>query len=227
MTLWEFLDEGNIPVGWEEFFEMEEVRKELWKISEHISKVETIVYPMIEHVFRAFIPLEDIKVMILGQDPYHNGSNRRDGSAVGLCFSVKQGNSLNPSLRNIYKELKREGFSPKENGDLFYWKDQGCFMINSALTVEFSYPESHSEIWEEFTSLVIKYIIEHAKGIAWLLMGKYAQSYNKYITKDHVVFFTSHPSPFSYNKATKNAPAFLGSGVFQSINNVIDVPIKW
>ena len=230
MTLWKFLQEGNIPEGWEDFFERKDVCEELWKISEEISKSETYVYPMIEHVFRAFIPVDKIRCITMGQDCYHNGTNRRNGSAMGLCFSVKPGNTINPSLKNIYKELKNEGFNPTEDGNLLHWRDQGCFMINAALTVEMGNPGSHSHIWKRFTEFVVKHVVKNTKNTVWLLMGKDAQFYDKYITdvaKTHTVFFTTHPSPFSANKLTRDVPAFLGSGVFQAINDVLDVDINW
>lgn len=229
MTLLEFLQEGNIPNGWDQFFERKDVYRELIKISNSISKSSKseIIFPMIEHVFRAFIQLEDIKVVILGQDPFHNGSKSYNGSAMGLCFSVKDGNAINPSLRNIYKEIFSEGFSPNQDGNLFHWKEQGCFLLNASLTVEKGNPGSHSELWKDFSKLVIEYIVNNTTGVVWLLMGKHAQYYNRYISSKHVVFFTTHPSPFSCNKSTKDAPAFLGSGVFKAINDVLDTDIKW
>ncbi len=230
MSLFEFLQEGNIPNGWEQFFERKDVHQKLIKISNSISNSiskSEIIFPMIEHVFRAFIPLEDIKVVILGQDPFHNGSKSYNGSAMGLCFSVKDGNRINPSLRNIYKEIVSEGFSPNQDGKLFHWKEQGCFLLNASLTVERGNPGSHYELWKDFSKLVIEYIVNNTTGVVWLLMGKHAQYYNRYISSKHVVFFTTHPSPFSCNKSTKDAPAFLGSGVFKAINNVLDSDIKW
>lgn len=131
MTLLEFLQEGNIPSGWEKFFERKDAHQELIKISKFISDISKseIIFPMIEHVFRAFIPLEGIKVVILGQDPFHNGSNSYKGSATGLCFSVKDGNAINPSLRNIYKEIVSEGFSQNQDGNCFIGKNKGVFFL--------------------------------------------------------------------------------------------------
>lgn len=227
MSLYDFLEEYNVPDGWEEFFNKPDVQKELKQISDFISRSEKTVFPMIEHVFRSFIPLGLISVVILGQDPYHNGYTRYSGSANGLCFSVKDGNRINPSLRNIYKELRNEGFSPKEDCNLFHWKKQGCLLLNTSLTVEVGSPSSHCKLWDNFSKLVVDYINNHTSNVVWLLMGKHAQYYDRFISDIHTVFFTTHPSPFSCNRSTKDAPAFIGSGVFKSINDVLDSKIKW
>ena len=230
MSLWDFLQEGNIPHGWEDFFVKNQdiILSISNKIEEKKSNPKLIIYPPINKIFRAFIPIDKIRVLICGMDPYHNGTTENDGSAVGLCFSVLPGNSINPSLRNIYKELKRDNLPTIENGILTQWVDQGCFMLNMALTVEKGCPDSHTSIWYEFSEKVVKHISNHGKQIAWLLMGANARKIQHYVSPNHLVVLTSHPSPFSFMRSSGNIPAFLGSGCFSQINNYIHKPkIKW
>jgi len=223
-SLSQFLLEGNIPSGWKEFFSLNDVKNELQYISKTLERGNLecgnlIIYPPINQVFRAFYltHLKDIKAVILGQDPYHNGS------AVGLCFSVKLGNKINPSLRNIYKELETEGFSPNCNGDLISWSEQGILLINVSLTVIKGEPNSHSHIWANFSELLINYISDNAKA-QWLLFGNNAHTFGKQISNGKVkgiIHKTTHPSPFSAYKSSKTAPAFFGSNVFKKIKDVI------
>jgi len=232
MSLLNFLEEGNIPSGWNNFFI--DNQKILCEISEKLEEEKKknsklIIYPSINQVFRSFILLNKIKVVILGQDPYHSGTTEYDGSAVGYCFSVSHGNRINPSLRNIYKELKLENYDVNENGDLTHWVDQGCFMINTALTVEKGCADSHTAFWHDFTERVIKYVSENCADVVWLLMGAKAHKFSKFIR--HKVFCTSHPSPFSAHKGNNKINAFIGSGVFDKINKQLEKygrkKIKW
>lgn len=223
-SLWEYLEEGNIPRKWIAFFL--DNQNSLYRISEELKKENPKrIYPKINHVFRAFIDPGKIKVVILGQDPYHNGS------AVGYCFSVLPGNKINPSLRNIYKELKRDGNKVTEDGVLTHWVDQGCFMLNTALTVETGCADSHTEFWYDFTENVIQWLVSRKDNIAWLLMGSKSQKFQQFIPKHHFTFCTSHPSPFSAHKSYRDIPAFLGSGAFTEINKYLksngEKPIKW
>jgi len=228
LNLWDYLLEGNYPSSWKDFFLREDVQKDLQSISDQLEEESKrcIIYPEINKVFRAFIPLEDIKVVILGQDPYHNSS------AVGFCFSVLPGNSINPSLRNIYKELKNEGYDIKEDGVLTHWADQGCLLLNTALTVEKSYADSHTGIWYEFSEKVIQYIAKNTRNVAWLLMGSKALEFKEHILgENHYIVVSSHPSPFSAHRSFRNHPAFLGSKVFYKINKFLKKfnrkPIIW
>ena len=111
-TLSEFLEEGNTPEDWRDFFHNDNIRDILTDISSELAKESRILYPLLKDVLRAFYmtPLNTFKVVLLGQDPYHSGTHEFDGSAMGLAFSVRPGNQINPSLRNIYKELVTEGF---------------------------------------------------------------------------------------------------------------------
>lgn len=211
MTLWEYLEEGNIPKSWSKFFL--DNQDKLYSISKQLEEERPErIYPYIHQVFRAFIPLEKIKVVVLGQDPYHNGS------AVGYCFSVLPGNKINPSLRNIYKELKQSGYEIKEDGALTHWVDQGCFMINTALTVEKGCPDTHTSIWYDFTESAIKYVADNCKNVVWLLMGSKAHKFKQFIPKEQLAICTSHPSPFSAHRSSATVPSFLGSNAFIEIN---------
>lgn len=213
MSLMDFLNEGNTPSNWVELFS--ENKLLLQEVSNYLSAVEKPIYPEINDVFRAFrIALKDIKVVILGQDPYHNS-----GAAVGLCFSVG-GNVINPSLRNIYTELETEGYNVVKNGDLNHWVQQGCFMLNTALTVEEGKPGSHLEIWKTFMDRVL-YTVSSVSNIAWLFMGAKAFEYKHYSERGKA-FITSHPSPFSAHKKFRDYPAFLGSNVFKNINGYLE-----
>lgn len=222
LTLWDFLVEGNYPPEWKDFFiDNSDI---LHGISEGIadSAQHTTVYPSIEHTFRAFLPLSKVKLVVLGMDPYHNGS------ATGLCFSVKPGNKINPSLRNIYQELERSGHIVEKDGVLTHWAEQGCMMLNTSLTVEEKKPDSHTKLWKPFTINVIKHISENTENVAWMLMGNHAQKFEPYIDTDkHKIFKSTHPSPFSYNRSTKAAPAFLGSDIFNKVNEYLPEKITF
>ena len=215
MTLIDFVNEGNIPSGWKDFFYMNEVQLELYSISNILYKLgkQKIIYPPINKIFRAFydVPVNKIKAVIVGMDPYHNGS------AVGLCFSVKKGNKINPSLRNIYKELVLEGYNVTKDGDLSHWAKQGVLMINMALTVEKSKPGSHSKIWNNFSQLLVKYL--SLKKIKWILLGKQAHKLSEQISHKNC-YCTSHPSPFSAYRNCGLYPPFIGSKIFNKIQNI-------
>lgn len=224
MTLWEYLEEGNFPSDWTDFFisQSQELHNVSVGISQSIENNKT-VYPPIYQVFRAFIHPKKVRVVIIGQDPYFQGS------AVGLCFSVLPGNKINPSLRNIYTELKKEGFAPIEDGILIDWVQQGCLLLNTALTVEEKTPDSHTKLWKKFTKNAITHINDTTENVAWLLMGAHAHAFEKFVDveRGHKCFLTTHPSPFSAYKPTKTAPAFIGSGVFKEINAFLPKPILW
>ena len=221
VSLYNFVLEGNYPFFWRDFFTEENVVNEIEKISDTINLTPKIVYPELRRVFRAFIPIEKIKIVILGQDPYHNGN------AVGLCFSIPINAAINPSLRNIYTEIENEGYDIIKNGDLSHWMAQGCFMLNTALTVEQGNPGSHSKIWANFTRMVVQHL-NSKDNITWLLMGRNAISMEKYIVnRSHTIFRTSHPSPFSAYNSSGEIPAFMGSGVFRKINDLRNEKIVW
>ena len=227
LTLWEYLEEGNYPSSWRDFFMREDVQSDLQQISREIDeevKKGVTVYPQINQVFRTFIPLDNIKAVILGQDPYHNGS------AVGYCFSVRPGNQINPSLRSIYAELKKEEFTPEQDGILTHWVDQGVVLLNTALTVEKAFAGEHIAIWYEFSEKVIEYISEKAPDVIWFLMGSKALAFAPHIRSKNVIV-TSHPMPLAAYRGFRGYPAFMGSGAFRQINDHLHrqkrKPIAW
>ena len=184
-----------------------------------------IIYPKSTNVFQAFTltPLSKVKVVILGQDPYH-GPNQ----AHGLCFSVQPGIPLPPSLVNIYKELKEDlGIPPSKNGCLVNWAQQGVLLLNSVLTVEQGRAASHQgKGWEQFTDRAIGVLNEQTKGVVFLLWGAYAQKKGQFIHTDrHCVLKAAHPSPLSaYN-------GFFGCRHFSATNHYLErlgkSPIDW
>ncbi len=220
MSLMEFLEAGHIPSGWTEFFSRPEVQKQLKLISEDLDEIRMTktIYPSLNQVFRAFymVPVNDVKAVIIGQDPYHNGS------AVGLCFSVRTGNPINPSLQSIYKELRMEGFKPVEDGNLLHWARQGVLLLNMALTVEKGDAGSHSCMWDQFSELLVKYIAEkRGDNVHWLLFGKEAHAVTG-LLKTGKFHCTSHPVPMAAYKACSTGEAFMGSNVFKTVPGV-----KW
>ena len=220
MSLSEFLSEDNVPSGWTEFFQSPEVQSRLTQISSDLDadRQEYTIYPEINQVFRAFYatPLNRVRVVLVGQDPYHNGS------AVGLCFSVKPGNTINPSLKNIYRELENSGFTPNYSGNLTHWAKQGILLLNTALTVQAGSPESHMCHWYEFSKLLIKYIGKTlGNRVQWLLFGRPAfDLVTKILGKQENMLVTTHPSPLGANKSASFGPAFLGSRVFEKIHGI-------
>ena len=173
------------------------------------------IYPPKSQVFSAFenTDYEDIKVVILGQDPYH-----QKGQAHGMCFSVNPGVKIPPSLLNIYKELQNEyGCYIPNNGYLMPWAKQGVFLLNATLTVEDSHPLSHANKgWETFTDHAIKHISDRNKPVVFLLWGRNARNKAKLIdTSKHLVLEAAHPSPLSaYN-------GFFGCGHFKTANDFL------
>lgn len=174
------------------------------------------IFPPHSEVFNAFAltPAEDVKIVILGQDPYHGS-----GQAHGLCFSVRDGIKVPPSLANIYKELDTdiEGFSLPRNGNLTKWAEQGVLLLNTVLTVEEANAHSHKgKGWETFTDKVITQISEHMEDVIFLLWGKPAQQKSTLINADkHHIFTSVHPSPLSAYRG------FLGCKHFSQANSLL------
>lgn len=207
--------------SWEEIFDNYPKIDELNNLIEIINKkrLTTTIYPPKEQVFRVFdLALEDIKVVILGQDPYHNPNQ-----ACGLSFSVNDGVSLPKSLINIYKELYDDlGIKPAKTGNLESWFKQGVFLLNAVLTVEKNSPASHSKMgWENFTDYIIENISEKNENVVFVLWGSYARSKNKLIdSSKHKIIESAHPSPLSAYRG------FFGSKVFSQINDYLDACSK-
>lgn len=175
-----------------------------------------VIYPPSGLIFNALntTPLEQVKVVILGQDPYH-GPNQ----AHGLSFSVQRGVALPPSLRNIFHELHTDlGLDIPKHGDLTRWAEQGVLLLNSVLTVEAAQPTSHQKRgWEEFTDHVIDVLNEQREHIVFILWGAYAQRKGQRIDPNkHLILKAAHPSPLAANRG-----GFFGCKVFSKTNNYL------
>ena len=205
-------------------FESEEYQNlEKWLNAEYHNKT---IYPQPEKVFNALniVKYNDVKVVIVGQDPYHNPKQ-----AHGLSFSVEEDINIPPSLQNIYKELNSDiGCYIPNHGNLTKWAKQGVLLLNSVLTVERNKPNSHKQKgWERITTKIIKVLNEREKPIIFLLWGNNAKQLEKYIDRQtHSVLKAVHPSPMSANQG-----GWFGCKHFSKTNNILNSlnisPIDW
>lgn len=187
---------------------------------------KSAVYPAPKNIFRAFdlCAFEKVKVVILGQDPYHGA-----GQANGLSFAVHEELKLPPSLQNIFKEIESDFGKPlvHRSGDLSRWATQGVLLLNATLTVQAGMPGSHQgKGWEEFTDAVIKILSEKREHLVFILWGNYAKAKGAHIDRSkHLVLESAHPSPFSA------ASGFFGSKPFSKTNEYLKeqgiAPIDW
>lgn len=220
--------EVNIDASWKEKLNGEFAKpyfKTLaaWVREEYKNEV---VYPAPKYVFRAFdlCPFEDVKVVILGQDPYHGPRQ-----ANGLCFSVDEGTTLPPSLQNIFKEMESDFGQPRihKTGDLARWGTQGVLLLNATLTVQARMAGSHQgRGWEEFTDAAIRALSEAREHVVFILWGNYAKAKGAHIDRSkHLVLQSAHPSPFSAHSG------FFGSKPFSKTNSYLiahnRAPIDW
>lgn len=188
-------------------------------------RANRVVYPPEQSIFAAFnlTPLHKVRVVVLGQDPYHG-----DGQAMGLSFSVPKGTKIPPSLRNILKEVATDiGETVIKGGDLTPWASQGVFLLNAVLTVEKGQPGAHAKIgWEALTDRVIKHISDQKNGVVFLLWGAFAGSKRPFIDeKKHLVLTSPHPSPLAAHRG------FFGCSHFSQVNAYLESkgedPIRW
>jgi len=188
-------------------------------------KAGATIYPKGDEYFHALnsTPFEKVKVVILGQDPYHG-----PGQAHGLCFSVRKGVPLPPSLRNIFEEIKRDlGIPAPRHGCLEHWAEQGVLLLNAVLTVEEGKAAAHAgKGWEQFTDRIVRELSERQSNLVFLLWGGYAQKKGVVINRDrHLVLETVHPSPLSAHRG------FFGCGHFSKTNEYLvehgKLPIDW
>lgn len=212
--------------GWDEVLDKEFSQDYYKTLREFLKKEysQFIIYPNMYDIFNCFklTPFQDVKVLILGQDPYHGA-----GQAHGLCFSVKDGVAPPPSLKNIYKELCADvNFKNTAKGNLTAWAEQGVLLLNTVLTVRENSPRSHkNKGWEILTDNVIKALNNHEKPIVFMLWGSDAKGKKSLITnKKHLILESAHPSPLSaYN--------FLGCKHFSKANDFLIQnglkPINW
>lgn len=183
------------------------------------------IYPAPENVFNAinYVKYEDVKVVIFGQDPYH-----QPRQAHGLAFSVQEGIKIPPSLVNIYKEIENEfGIKCNDSGNLLRWAKQGVLLLNTVLTVEDSHPNSHKgKGWENFTKKIVEILNARNEQIIFVLWGANAQIFKPLIdTSKHVILQSTHPSPLSAYQG------FFGNNHFKKINEILisknKTPIDW
>ncbi|EAH5904376.1 uracil-DNA glycosylase [Campylobacter upsaliensis] len=221
------LDKIKINTDWLEF--LEEEFKKPYFLDIKRQYIETLkagknIYPPANLTFNAFnlTPLNSLKVVLLGQDPYH-----KQNQAMGLSFSVPKGVPIPPSLRNIFKELNADlGVKIPQNGDLSAWARQGVLLLNAIFSVEENKPLSHSLWgWQEFSDQIIKKLSFEKEGLIFILWGKFAQSKKSLIdTRKHFILEAAHPSPLARQ-------GFLGCRHFSKSNALLEKlgkePIKW
>ena len=196
---------------------------ELWKKVEERYET-TKCFPPKNQIFRAIelTPFEEVKVVIIGQDPYHN-----DNQANGLCFSVSDKVTAPPSLKNIFKELEDDLGIKKTSNELEMWAKQGVLLLNATLTVRAHEANSHKDLgWEKFTDFIIKEISDKKENVVFVLWGAFAQKKAGLIdASKHFIIQSAHPSPFSVHKG------FFGSRPFSKINQFLEEkgkePINW
>ncbi|HVS90903.1 MAG TPA: uracil-DNA glycosylase [Mucilaginibacter sp.] len=219
----------NFEPSWLEVLQDEFGKDYMVKLREFLKQEQSAghkTYPKNGDIFNAFwkTPFNDLKVVIIGQDPYH-GPNQ----AHGLSFSVQKGVAPPPSLKNIYKELATDipGFHIPNHGDLTEWAEQGVLLLNATLTVRADSPASHQKRgWEEFTDHVIKTISDKKEGVVFILWGSFAQAKAELIDQSkHFIIKSPHPSPFSADRG------FFGSKPFSKTNAIFiqegKTPIDW
>ena len=223
------LDKIQLDAGWKSGlseFLLSPKMDELKEFLVQEKKADKIIYPPSSLIFNALntTPLANVKVVILGQDPYH-GPNQ----AHGLSFSVQKGVAIPPSLRNIFHELNTDlGVVKPIHGDLTRWAEQGVLLLNAVLTVEAGQPTSHQKRgWEEFTDHVIDVLNEQRDHVVFILWGAYAQRKGQRIDQNkHLVLKAAHPSPLAANRG-----GFFGCKVFSKSNNYLKQngiePINW
>lgn len=217
----------DIESSWYEVLKQEFEEPYFYEIKSFLiqEKRQYIVYPPSQLIFNAFnlTPFDKVKVVILGQDPYHNV-----GQAHGLAFSVPNGIMPPPSLKNIFKELQSDiGMPIPTNGNLESWAREGVLLLNSCLTVRANNPASHQGIgWQRFTDAAINALSEKKENIVFLLWGNYAIAKEKLIdTRKHLVLKTVHPSPLSANRGFFGCRHFSQTNTYLSSNGIS--PIKW
>ena len=212
------LSEIELETSWRKRLQEDFDSEYMTKLRNFLREQKTLgktIYPAADEIFAALnaTPFDAVKVVILGQDPYHG-----PGQAHGLCFSVKPAVPVPPSLRNIYKELAADvNFLPPKHGCLIEWAQQGVLLLNSVLTVEQSLAASHKGIgWEKFTDSVVNQLNEEMENIVFILWGNYAQKKGEMIDRQrHLVLQSPHPSPLSASRG------FYGNHHFTKSNEYL------
>ena len=208
----------KIEQSWKEVLANEFEKDYFTKLTQFVKEEYngvTPIYPPAKLIFNAFdhCPFDKVKVVILGQDPYHGA-----GQANGLCFSVNKGIPFPPSLLNIFKEIEKDLGTPiPQDGDLTRWSDQGVLLLNATLTVRASQAGSHQRRgWEEFTDAAIRELASRRSGIVFILWGSYAQKKGAFIDRSkHLALSSPHPSPLSAYQG------FFGNHHFSTANKYL------
>lgn len=222
----------QLDAGWRGVFEAElsqDYMSQLRQFLKQRKQAGAVIYPPSDLWFNAFVqtPLAQVKVVIVGQDPYHG-----PGQAQGLSFSVPAGVDLPPSLKNIFKEIYGAGPKPV-SGDLTRWARQGVLLLNASLTVEQGAAAAHAgKGWERFTGRCVEAVNQGEQPVVFLAWGKFAHKVCEGIDqRRHRVIKTSHPSPLGATKSGRDFTAFLGSGCFEQANSQLQAwqrqPIDW
>ena len=212
------MDRVRLEPSWKQYLLPEFSQDYMQKLKQFLHGEKSqgkVVFPKGDEYFNAFqlTPFDQVKVVILGQDPYHG-----EGQAHGLCFSVQMGVKTPPSLVNIYKELATDvGFQIPNHGFLQHWAQQGVLLLNSVLTVERGQAASHQgKGWEQFTDKVIDIINQQHQGVVFMLWGSYAQKKGQFIDRQkHLVLTAPHPSPLSAHRG------FFGCRHFSQANDYL------
>ena len=205
-TIFEFRDESLLKAS---------------RIIMEMAKNDTIIYPRLSRVYEPFfrLGLKDVKVIIVGQDPYHATTKTGDPVSIGHAFASE--GKVQPSLRNMYKKIELEGFRLKApfGSSLSGWTEQGVLLFNRAFTVEAGKAGSHHAIWENVTDQIVKNIVRDANRVVWLLMGRNAGQLNKIIQQSevHIAVVCPHPSPLS------QAVFFRHGSVFTRVNKMLEL----
>ena len=224
------LNEIKISESWELFYNTEKSKKYFLELTNFLEKEyktyspELEIFPKRENIYNALniSSLKDIKVVIIGQDPYH-----KKGQAHGLSFSVPQGVKVPPSLRNIHKEILSDlKINNEGKGNLLNWAQQGVFLLNTSLTVRENCPNSHSKYWKPFTKELISFISNNTSSIVFMLWGNNAKKNKELIDQGkHLILESNHPSPLSAYRG------FFGCRHFSKCNDFLEnkgkTGIKW
>lgn len=204
--------------SWREFVNSEAEKPYFRKLMRRVDaeRIRTEVYPAREDMFSCFAacPLEKLKVVIIGQDPYHG-----PGQAHGMSFSVREGAKIPPSLQNIYKELESDlGVKSPESGNLEKWANEGVLLMNTSWSVERGKPGSHADFgWMEFSESLLDFLNDFERPLVFILWGAHAQKVGEKITNPkHFKIKSAHPSPFSARRG------FFGSKPFSKVNDFLD-----
>ena len=217
----------QISPSWKRVLEQQLSSPEYAKLLQRVQAASEAheVYPPTRLVYNAFnlTPLERVKVVIIGQDPYHEPQQ-----AIGLAFAVSAGTPLPPSLRNIYKELQADlGIPIPATGDLTPWSDQGVLLLNTSLTVERGKASSHSRIgWQLITYAAVRAVSQHRRNVVFMLWGSHAQQLRELIDEErHLVLMAAHPSPLSAHKGFFGCRHFSKANAYMQQQGI--EPIDW